>query len=462
MQTTERSNDNCIHGNNSGFTLVELMVAVTILAIASIGIYQAFGMAGITNAKAQKKQNATSLAESTMEEIKSSGIGELQKKYNGGETVVVNIADTDAAFNSTADGAAQARAATAQAEIVLAAEAGTIPEDTEGFLTHTTSSGDQAYYVLSKTDAFATTGDEKFNVIATMRTAPYAHTTASGDEVDDANTIKLPVIEEIDPHTKTVLTEKELNKYDDAAEEYFKEKTGVYGTLKLAKKEIYIEKSGNNSPGSSGTIYVKCVVLYTANDDSTQYKKEVFNGTYTSKKDKAGADLPVDNSIYVYYKRHDPLLSSEEKITINDISIKDGNHKVFVIFRNTDSLRKADDSVGTRIEYWNGSTKLFEATRNSDVHYDDDEDDPTGLDPNATPDVPGRMFKKTGTAPDIEYFWLVTNLPATPGGNADLEEVGRISERKKKDRLYEVTVEVTKSGDSTVYATLTSTVEARP
>ena len=55
--------------NNKGFSLIELLICVAILGIAAVPLMQTFGNAAKTNGKAQKLQNATSLAESIMEEV---------------------------------------------------------------------------------------------------------------------------------------------------------------------------------------------------------------------------------------------------------------------------------------------------------------------------------------------------------------------------------------------------------
>ncbi|MFO7882703.1 MAG: prepilin-type N-terminal cleavage/methylation domain-containing protein, partial [Kosmotogaceae bacterium] len=57
--------------NQKGFSLIELMVAVTILALAAFGIFQAFttGFMGMTDAK--ERTVATNLAQKIMEDIKS-------------------------------------------------------------------------------------------------------------------------------------------------------------------------------------------------------------------------------------------------------------------------------------------------------------------------------------------------------------------------------------------------------
>lgn len=415
----------------SGFTLVELVISVAILAIATVGLMKAFSVAGITNSKAQRMQNATSLAESVMEEIKSSSIKQLEKTYNAGSVIGITTSDSDFAALSP-----QAKASQTLPSVL---------SSTNGVLL-TGGTVSSPYYVLCLKDAVATKG-EKFNVTATIRTSSYSGTDST--DASDANSFKLPVIEEIDNHTKTVLSSKELNRYDEAASDYFREHVGV-GTLALGSKEIIVDKTGDGSADEDdGEIRVKCSVVYTASDGTTKYKKDVFNGTYIPQVDKEGNLQKVNNSIYIFYNRFIPYngSSSREAITVNDSSIND-DHKVFVIFQKEMNQTKVitDDTdinslLGTSIKITNGVTEKITATTNTDIHYDDDEDD-------TTPDVYGHTKSSDG-------YWLITNLGKTAS------DEGFILERKKRNRVFEVTVDVTKSGDTKTYATLTSTMNVK-
>ena len=439
----QSSNDNRII-SEEGFTLVELVISVAIIAIASVGLMKAFSMAGIVNGKAQRMQNATSLAESVMEEIKSSSIKQLEKTYNGGS--VKTISTTDAAFAALSP---QDKASQALTSVL---------SGTKGVLL-TGGTTDSPYYVLCLKDAVATKG-ETFNVTATMRTATYSGTDAT--DASDANSKKLPVISEIDPHTKTVLSSKELNKYDVAASDYFKEHTGA-GTLTLGSKEIIVDKRGNGAAVEDGEIRVKCSVVYTASDNETKFKKDVFNGTYIPQTDKDGTLQPVNNSVYIFYNRFIPYDGSvaRETITVNDSSDND-DHKVYIIFQKDlnqtatdltddkpivgswtledDSLESGQGLLGTKINITNGDSSKITANSNGDIHYDDDGD-------SSTLDLYGHIKK--------DNFWLITNLGKSAG------DEGFLLEKKNKNRIFEVTVDVTKTGDSKTYATLTSTMSIK-
>lgn len=57
--------------NNAGLSLVELLVAMTIIAIVSVAFYNGFVLAAKTNAKAKLQHKATSLAQNILEGLKA-------------------------------------------------------------------------------------------------------------------------------------------------------------------------------------------------------------------------------------------------------------------------------------------------------------------------------------------------------------------------------------------------------
>ena len=57
--------------SNKGFTLVEVLVAILILAIIVVPLLSAFVMSAKTNAKARQTLRATTLAQNVMEELKA-------------------------------------------------------------------------------------------------------------------------------------------------------------------------------------------------------------------------------------------------------------------------------------------------------------------------------------------------------------------------------------------------------
>lgn len=81
--------------NNSGFSLVELLIAVTILAIIVTPLLHSFLTSIRTNAKARNTMHATAIAEDVMEEFEAYGIDGMREIYkNAGYTEQLD-ADVD-------------------------------------------------------------------------------------------------------------------------------------------------------------------------------------------------------------------------------------------------------------------------------------------------------------------------------------------------------------------------------
>lgn len=70
----------CGYGNK-GFTLVEVLIAVVIMAIVAIPLLHAFSTTANTSAKAKFKMIATNAAENIMEDVKNLTIEEITAKY---------------------------------------------------------------------------------------------------------------------------------------------------------------------------------------------------------------------------------------------------------------------------------------------------------------------------------------------------------------------------------------------
>lgn len=67
---------------NGGFTLVEILVAITVLGIIVVPFMHSFVTASRTNSKAKELQNATALGSNLMEEIKANTMEDLAFQFN--------------------------------------------------------------------------------------------------------------------------------------------------------------------------------------------------------------------------------------------------------------------------------------------------------------------------------------------------------------------------------------------
>lgn len=77
--------------NNSGFTLVEVLIAVIILAAVSGLFLRAFVSGANTNAKSKIRLKSTNAAENIMEDVKSLSIDEIVEKYGDSAVTYPNM-----------------------------------------------------------------------------------------------------------------------------------------------------------------------------------------------------------------------------------------------------------------------------------------------------------------------------------------------------------------------------------
>ncbi|ROR30640.1 prepilin-type N-terminal cleavage/methylation domain-containing protein [Mobilisporobacter senegalensis] len=78
----QRDNISNIKKNNKGFSLVELLVSVAILAIVIGPVLNNFVTAARVNAKARKVQNETNIVQSIAEDVKAKSILDIATTYN--------------------------------------------------------------------------------------------------------------------------------------------------------------------------------------------------------------------------------------------------------------------------------------------------------------------------------------------------------------------------------------------
>jgi len=92
---------------SSGFTLVEVLIAVAILSIISIPIMQAFVSTAQVNGEARRRLAANTIAETLMESCKSLSLTRVAQQFdtaNGSSTGITVITDSDgSAFKGRAN-----------------------------------------------------------------------------------------------------------------------------------------------------------------------------------------------------------------------------------------------------------------------------------------------------------------------------------------------------------------------
>lgn len=320
--------------NNFGFSLVELIIVVSILAIASVPLMKSMSMSTKVNAKAQSIQNANSLGEKIMEEMKSLSIDEIRKKY--GPTGTGQLTDNG------------------------------------------------SNYVIDLGEVSATQG-ETFAAVVTIDKSTYSGNVAFDDtdkkaNVASANTLKIPTIEEIDTLSQAVLTSKnEFNKYDIEAQNYFNQKLANYptDTATITSKVIDIVKGKVTGPYPGVTV--KATVTYK--DDASPantYVRELYTGSFVPLLKDGSTDQykRLDSNIYIFYKKSTDIPSTVTEV----INIKDeadyvnpddpeskDSHRVYFIRQDlSDTSGPVITLNGTQFKYANVSDLKADGSRDYD------------------------------------------------------------------------------------------------
>lgn len=306
-------------GRNAGFSLVELIIVVSILAIAAIPLMKSMSMSSRVNARAQSIQNATSVGEQVMEEMKSSSIDTLKTRYGS-------------AF----------------------ADKGT-------------------YYEISIPDRVATQG-EKFDIKVKIDKGSYS----SGDETSEpekvkaANKMKLPAIEEIDTLAQAVLSSKELNRYDLEAQSYFNQRKADYDSSSSATVAVIESKTIDIKKSSPMTDSIKVEVTVTYKDSAgNTYVRDLYTGSFVPQ-DSTGE---LDSNIYIFYKPATISPLPETTINIKDEASVSApktpldSHRVYFIKQlSTDELNKLTITFNSPTEKFTKAN--LSALTDGDKKYD--------------------------------------------------------------------------------------------
>ena len=420
----ERSSDNkSIINDNSGLSIVEVLVAVAILAIVFVPLLKTFTQASTINARAQKLQNVTSLAEGVMEDVKGKSIQELH------------------------DLAAER------------ADVSFLPLDEDGTLTKGNLNNVPPYTVTYE-NVTATQGIT-YDAVVTISTDNYKSTDRSDarkanklshnddiGDVSDANIRELPQINKVDSNKNAVLS-WELNKYDNKALENLAAENSVSGsdiaTLKdsykdTAEKHINIEIKEDTDTSSTK---VSCEVEYktgkNASDKSLKYL--VYTGYFV----EPLASEPAGPNIYLFYTLSenvkDGASNIADPIKKENIKIEDKTtgkrHNVYFIMQ--DGVDKLSTTNGSEV-----TLDISGSGYSESIYYDKTSiftDAITYLAGASTPD---------DESDDVFFF---TNLKDEYGNS------GELFTSKSKDRIYYVTVEIKEHGKSEVLGTYTSTMQ---
>lgn len=301
--------------NNSGFSIVELIIAVAILATVAIPIMKSFSTATVTTFKAQSIQNATSIAEKVMEEVKAVP-GKTIETYD----FVENI-KTDDLGNPVQDA-----------------------------LGNNITYKD---YRLRKTNQTATSG-EQFDVFVEFSEGSY-NTDVGKTDVSDINSMEFPDLYAVDSD-KHIVVSWEMNSYDASAVENlaYKANAPKSSITSGGEKKTTITLTG----GDTQDISAQCDVTYTYSGKELKYT--VFNKTASDIAIEDGKKNSGGPHVYLFYTTTNQINATDyfqnEKIVIHDdtatpvVSGKSFKQDYYVILQNIDTPGKVLANPGVTLE----------------------------------------------------------------------------------------------------------------
>lgn len=396
-----------VYNDNSGFSIVEVLVAVAILAAVFAPLLKSFATAASVNGKAQKVQNVTSLAEGVMEDVKGKSIQELHD---------LGVTRTDVTFEAY---------------------------DEAGNHTESDIKKGKEFVVLYD-DVTATKGityDAKVT-IATDKYSTDKSSMSEGDEgysdISDANIRELPKINKVDSHKHAVIS-WEINQYDDKALENLaaENSTSSGGVSALKTSYSYSAEKDINITikEDSGMTKISCEVEYKpGNSSDRSLKYLVYNGYF---EDLATAPLGGPN-VYLFYTLSEKAVPSgepffrKENINITDTT-SNKRHSVYFIMQ--DGINKLSTLNGSKVKLNVSGTGWSDS-----ISYD------------ATSTI-SDSTKKLATTSNGDVVFCSNLLDSS-------SKQGDLFDSSHKTRIYYVTVEIMEHGKTDVIETLTSTMQA--
>lgn len=400
---------------NKGFSLIEVILAVSILAIVAIPIIRSFSTAAIANSKAQTTQDATSLSEDIMEKVKSTSIEELYNECTGAKEGKIGENTIDPSNTSFLFGSSE--------------------------LTSTTFTSTPPYKIVYK-NITATKG-RTFDAEVLISTSEYSNVpdVANGEtniaDASDANTFEVPDLKGINSKEHMVMS-WEINEYDKSAVDRLVDENAI----SMSERDTICSKAKSHDgykttriklesvfEGSTPYIKIDAYVSYEITGYPNAVEFLAFTGTLPEIIDDDG--ISQGPNIYLFY-------STVRGAGGTDIF---GNEKV-VIEDNTDSSQYKHN--------------VYFILQDGLTEFRDNNGSPT-IDIDLSISENGASVISGSSA-------IHANIVPLTSGGAKLYTNARYGitesnmyDTKVKDRIYYVTVTVSRDGEQ--HAKLTSTMD---
>ncbi len=392
-----------LHKNQKGFSLVEVIIAMVVLAIIAVPICHAFVTAARTNGKARKQASANAVAENVMEGINAYSYEELVRQFAEvpvGEFLISENCDAKSVVSGW-----------------------TNPEGT--------IAGNTMIYQISGIDEDVYTFDVKITVDA----SPYI---AGVDEEAGFNDQELTVITNYNPEKDYMFAqtkEEEILAYQTLAA-----RSGSYSASDFegkVKRTIRIVIDAEEEPQ---TVYVTNTIVYeyVGSEGWLTGTDAVYTKTYGTSQ-YIGDEL-LRNAYICYVPNYASRMATP---TMDEIIIENPEN----VEANFFLIKQVDGSGSTLEAKENQYVPTIAVTEGK---WTDGQTDAylsfyTNYDSNL---VTGAVIPSSGGA-QFKYQYTDSDNQLRMGSGEDavlLLNVGGVVETQKKNRMYQVSVEVYESG----------------
>lgn len=276
--------------DDSGFSLVEVLMAMAILAVIGIPLMANFSTNAVVNRRIKAKQAATALAMSTMETVKNMNMENTAYNFNLNENFTIGkytvtssgeysrnaagnliVLATSAAGNSMNDGLASAYSNTSAS----------------GAMVYNPKSDGEYYYVLNGVKD----GINEYDVLLHFSAEAYnEYQDAAGNDMPGYNSQSLEAISGLDPKRSAIITS--TTGLEDDAVSYFESMVADESiTAAKIKKDMFCQMVVNISgtddpsqPASKQKMDVEATVTYYYDDFSKE--ETVYSGSFAVRSDK--------------------------------------------------------------------------------------------------------------------------------------------------------------------------------
>lgn len=271
--------------NNKGFSLVEVLVAMAVLAIIAIPVLNAFSNSARVNARARREENANTAASDVVEKFKAMNEDKLNELKN------LTIGSTSSEGYKLLD------------------------IDSDGKYTFDISNN-----IKNGTDYYKGIDDEEFYVTAVIDPGAYKDGSKDNNDKNNINSYTMPQYSSLSP-TKNFVLRDELYKCDSAAESNFSYLAGAsYSKSKIVKSttiNVNVEQIAGSDSDFTQTVTASVVYSYNDKADGTSsyepYKEEVTMPVYAFKaaydgSSKYTVSSELDNNlkkVYIFYTPFD-------------------------------------------------------------------------------------------------------------------------------------------------------------